>query len=122
MTTKPKRWIDLPELGLNIATLRGLRQAKKTFEENESLCAGKAKEQLEDLGLGKYNCLDVEGGVYTFSYIEGKRSSLSKDLLLEAGVDPAIVEKCMKETKYRYIGEIKYEPAWSNSAVCQASI
>jgi len=99
-----------PVITEEVQLLKRLRGVKKEVESQEKQASEEVKAFMEEFGLGKYY-LDGSDGLYTFSFIEGKRTSLSKDLLLEAGVDPSIVEKCMKTTMYRYIGEIKHEPA-----------
>jgi len=105
MATKTTKVQELDHPGLTelIGNLQSRRQLKKVAGEMEKEASEGAKELLEEFGLGKFS---VRPGL-TFAYREAKRSSISKDLLLEAGVDPGIVEKCMVETKYRYIGEIK---------------
>ena len=112
MATKPKEAtrIDHEAVTRSIVLLRGLRKAKKAIEEQEKECSDSAKDLMEEFGPGRYTVLledATEAGEYTFSFTEVKRSSLNKDMLLDAGVDPAIIERCTKQSVYRYIGEIK---------------
>tara|TARA_R100001086_G_scaffold192456_1_gene109676 strand:- start:45 stop:389 length:345 start_codon:yes stop_codon:yes gene_type:complete len=111
MATKPKEATRIDHLGVTsmIVLLRGLRKGKKAIEEQEKECSDSVKDLMEEFGPGRYIVLLEEGteaGEYTFSYSESTRNSLDKDMLLDAGVDPAILERCTKETVYRFIGPI----------------
>jgi len=99
--TEEARELDHPELTTAIGSLQAIRKAKKSVETMEDTASEEAKELMEEFGPGKFRA-----GDFKFSYLEGSRSSISKDLLLEAGVEPSMVERCTRRTKYRYIGEI----------------
>jgi len=109
MATKEKILLDHSDLAHSLEILRAMRKAKAAVETHEKEASDNSKELLEEIGLGSFE-VPVEGGTLSFSFIEGTRTSLSKDLLLEAGVKPEVLEKCTKSSSYRYIGPIKHEP------------
>jgi len=104
MATKAKEAtvIDHPGLGETISMLQGQRKLKKIVVDREEELSGEAKDLMEEFGVGSYQVED-----FKFSYLQGRRTSVNKDMLLEAGVLPEIVERCTVETTYRYIGTIK---------------
>jgi len=105
---KEKDAIDHPGLWNLLSSLAGTRKTKSAIESQEEVLNTEAKAILEELGgPGEYWVDGVNGEEFKFSFIEGRRVSVDRELLLEAGVDPEIIARCSKESKYKYIGPIK---------------
>jgi hypothetical protein len=96
-----------PGIVKKVLMLKALRQAKKAITSQEKALSDEVKDSMEEFGLGEYSLESDDDGLHTFSFIEAERVSLSKTMLLEAGVHPDLVKECMTATRYRYIGPIK---------------
>mgnify|MGYP005817107779 FL=1 len=100
--------LDHPELNTVMSDLKALRELETTVKENKDEKNARAKELLADSGKGKFE-VPADGGVLGFTVSESQgQARISGELLLEAGVSPAIIERCTKKSPYTMIGPIKF--------------
>lgn len=81
-----------------VSNLLVIKKAKDGLEKNEKELKGRLEPLFKETGV---DGILYEG--YKISRIKSETTSISYDLLMELGVDPAIINKATKTTPKEYV-------------------
>jgi len=99
MTTKNKPIVELGEEWKELATaahtLNSTRKSKAILEEQEDTLRNRIKEILFEFEIDEATLFKMAGVSVTLTPTKG-RKTLNKDMLIDAGVLPSVIEKGYK--------------------------